>query len=83
LVNPAHGTADGNPVIRLFGYSVIQGEAMKNESKRKPRTKKQTSDDMFWAAASQERDPAKNLRITKLISNAIREHEGNMRRSSE
>ena len=58
---------------------------MKNESKLKPvaRTIKQTSDDVFWDAASRERDPAKNLRITELISNAIREHEGNMRRSSD
>ena len=58
---------------------------MKNESKPKPvaRTIKQTSDDVFWDAASRERDPAKNLRITELISNAIREHEGNMRRSSD
>jgi hypothetical protein len=58
---------------------------MKNESKRKPvaRTTKQTSDDVFWAAASRERDPAKNLRITELISNAIREHEGNMRRGTD
>jgi hypothetical protein len=58
---------------------------MKNESKRKPvaRTTKQNSDDLFWDAASRERDPAKNLRITEQISNAIREHEGNMRRSSD
>jgi hypothetical protein len=62
---------------------------MKNESKLKPvartikQTSKQTSEDVFWDAASRERDPAKNLRITELISNAIREHEGNMRRSSE
>jgi hypothetical protein len=58
---------------------------MKHESKLKPvaRTANKTWDDVFWNAAAQERDPAKNLRITKLISDAIREHEGNMRRSSE
>jgi hypothetical protein len=58
---------------------------MKNESKLKSvaRTATKTWDDVFWDAAAQERDPAKNLRITKLISDAIREHEGNMRRSSK
>ncbi|HEX4426959.1 MAG TPA: hypothetical protein VH079_16290 [Terriglobales bacterium] len=43
---------------------------------------KQISDDMFWDAASRERDPAKNLKITERISNAIKEHEKNMRRHS-
>jgi hypothetical protein len=69
-------SADGNSVT---------GEAMKNKSKLKAvaRTAKKTWDDLFWDAAAQERDPVKNLRITKLISDAIREHEGNMRRSTE
>jgi hypothetical protein len=58
---------------------------MKNESKLKPvaRTANKNWDDVFWDAASQERDPAKNLRITKLISDVIKQHEVNMRRSSE
>jgi hypothetical protein len=69
-------SADGNSV---------NGEAMKNESKLKPvaRTANKAWDDVFWDAAAQERDPVKNLRITKLISDAIKEHEGNMRRSSK
>jgi hypothetical protein len=61
------------------------GEAMKNESKLKAvaRTASKNWDDVFWHAASQERDPTKNLRITKLISDVIKEHEVNMRRSSD
>jgi hypothetical protein len=71
-------------VTLLDGGHSVQGENMKNKSKVKPvaHTAKQTSDDMFWDAASRERDPAKNLRITEQISNAIKEHEGNMRRNS-
>jgi hypothetical protein len=58
---------------------------MTNKSKLKAvaRAANKTWDDVFWDAASRERDPAKNLRITKLISDAIKEHEGNMRRSSD
>jgi hypothetical protein len=58
--------------------------AMKNKSTLKPvaRTAKETSDDLFWEAASRERDPEKNLSITEQISNAIKEHEINMRRTS-
>jgi hypothetical protein len=58
---------------------------MTNKSKLKAlaRAANKTCDDVFWDAASRERDPAKNLRITKLISDAIKEHEGNMRRSSD
>jgi hypothetical protein len=61
------------------------GEAMKNESKLKAvaRIARKNWDDVFWDAASQERDPAKNLRITKVISDVIREHEVNMHRSSD
>jgi hypothetical protein len=69
-------SADGNS---------LNGEAMKNESKLKAaaRAANKNWDDVFWDTASRERDPAKNLRITKLISDAIKEHEGNMRRSSD
>jgi hypothetical protein len=57
---------------------------MKNKTTLKPiaRTPKQSSDDQFWDAASRERDPEKNLRITERISNALKEHEINMRRIS-
>jgi hypothetical protein len=58
---------------------------MKNKSTLKPvaRAAKQSSDDLFWDAASRERDPDKNLKITEQISNAIKEHEINMQRTSE
>jgi hypothetical protein len=57
---------------------------MKNKPALKPvdRTAKQSSDDRFWEAASHERDPEKTLRITEQISNAIKAHEINMRRTS-
>jgi hypothetical protein len=54
----------------------------KSTLKSVARTAKQSSDDLFWDAASRERDPEKNLRITEQISNAIKEHETNMRRTS-
>jgi hypothetical protein len=57
---------------------------MKNKSTLKPvaRPPKQSPEDLFWEAASWERDPEKNLRITERISNALKEHEINMRRIS-
>jgi hypothetical protein len=57
--------------------------AMKKSTlKSVARTAKQSSDDQFWDAASRERDPEKNLRITEQISDAIKEHEINMGRTS-
>jgi hypothetical protein len=58
---------------------------MKNKSMLKPvvRTEKQASDDLFWAVASRERDPEKNLRITQEISDVLKEHDINVRRNSE
>lgn len=54
----------------------------KSTLKSVARTAKQSSDDQFWDAASRERDPEKNLRITEQISDAIKEHEINMGRTS-
>lgn len=50
--------------------------------KQKPvaRTVKEISDELFWEAASRERDPAKSLKITEQINKTITEHEGNVRR---
>jgi hypothetical protein len=57
---------------------------MKNETKLKSiaHVARQIADNMFWDAAARERDHAKNLKITEQISNAIKEHEKNMRRHS-
>lgn len=38
----------------------------------------ETSADSFWEAAFHERDPAKNLKITRKIDQTIREHERNV-----
>lgn len=54
---------------------------MKNKSKvkRLVRSAKEISDELFWEAASQARDPDIIFRITQLIDKAITEHEGNVR----
>jgi hypothetical protein len=56
---------------------------MKIKLKVKPvvRTAKEASEDLFWAAACTERNPVKNLEITKQIDRAITKHEGNVRRN--
>jgi hypothetical protein len=62
------------------GAPSTQRGTMTNKQKVKDAlpTAKKTSDDLFWEAASQEREPAKILIITQQIEKAMKEHEKNV-----
>ncbi len=51
---------------------------IKLKPKRVVRAPKKISEELFWEVASHECDPAKSLKITHQIDQAIREHEKNI-----